>query len=475
MSNERAPAFLGNLSLYPNGIYGDVNQIDYLAQQSMIDNYQVPDYIVDLEENLDNDLVDLDNETLDEIFNDKKDQISGTINEELDSLERNNMPSSSLKQMETHIRRLLLFLESNNLNANIETVPIAILDDYLRFFYSSLKKQDGNYYTPASLICVRAALHRYFCINRPEVNIIADVRFSKSNRMLKTMVSLFKKSGQPKTKVYSVIEMNDMAKIKQYFDRSSPEALQNEIIFNLIYFFGFRGRETLPLLSKESINIETDSNGKRFLKINHDILSKNSKGSLKSDEYEDLKQGRAYEDKEHPQKCPVVAWELYLSKTSASNFLFPKPCKLVSKKKTTNFCEGVKLGKNYLDNFMKKLSHLLSLSKQYTNHCIRVTLVTTLKESGFSNTDISTITGHRNPQSVDRYNRKRRDEDFEQLSQAAHLGFSGQIVSVKKVSKTSRIVVASSSSVNSADDMSGGLTNVYFNGTFNNCEIKIIK
>ena len=60
------------------------------------------------------------------------------------------------------------------------------------------------------------------------------------------------------------------------------------------------------------------------------------------------------------------------------------------------------IGKNTIDNLMPRLFAKLQLSKRYMNHCIRVTMVTVLKENGYSNNDIARVTGHKNPLSAER-------------------------------------------------------------------------
>ena len=58
------------------------------------------------------------------------------------------------------------------------------------------------------------------------------------------------------------------------------------------------------------------------------------------------------------------------------------------------------LGKDKLGSLMKALSEKAKLSKQYTNHCIRITGDNVLHESGLSNEEISMITGHKNTLSL---------------------------------------------------------------------------
>ena len=57
--------------------------------------------------------------------------------------------------------------------------------------------------------------------------------------MLKALASRYLKEGG-KEKRYNPIEESDMLKLREYFQRRSPEELQNEVIFNIIFFFGQR-------------------------------------------------------------------------------------------------------------------------------------------------------------------------------------------------------------------------------------------
>ena len=52
---------------------------------------------------------------------------------------------------------------------------------------------------------------------------------------------------------------------------------------------------------------------------------------------------------------------------------------------------------------MSKISKAASLSKLYTNHCVRATCITVLSESGFEARHIVTSSGHKNEQSVQNY------------------------------------------------------------------------
>ena len=52
------------------------------------------------------------------------------------------------------------------------------------------------------------------------------------------------------------------------------------------------------------------------------------------------------------------------------------------------------LRKNTLADMMPLLSVHAKLLLRYTNHCVRATVVTDLKEAGFSNHEVCAVTGH---------------------------------------------------------------------------------
>lgn len=397
-------------------------------------------------------------------------EIPDEVAEELDKLEKESIPQSSATQMKNSAKRFSDFLLEKGLSTNLETLPKSVLNTYLRYFYSQLKTKTGMYYAPASLVCIRAGIQRYLQsppINRIDLNIISDKDFAQANRMLKSMVAKFKRSHYAKVDKFPAIEESDMRKIREYFDRSDPQVLQFEVMFNIIYYFGLRGRETLPFLTKDSFEITSNDEGRRFIKLSHDLLTKNSKSSLLSKEFEDAKRARMFENMSDPKACPVQAWELYMEKIRTTDSLFPKPCKNFR----TNdqwYTPSKKVGKNKIDNLMAYLSDTLKLSMRYTNHCIRVTVVSVLKEHGKSNSEVSLVTGHKNPQSIDRYNKKRKGRDLEEMSDILSVEASSSNLAVEKIDKKARIVIETRKEANLENKV-----NIQFNGSFSNCSFVI--
>uniref|UniRef100_A0A1I8H3P6 Phage_integrase domain-containing protein n=1 Tax=Macrostomum lignano TaxID=282301 RepID=A0A1I8H3P6_9PLAT len=64
------------------------------------------------------------------------------------------------------------------------------------------------------------------------------------------------------------------------------------------------------------------------------------------------------------------------------------------------------LGKNTLNEMMKKISDRAGLSRVYTNHCIRSTTVPNLVDNGHTMEEIKAVTGHRSNDSVSRYTKR---------------------------------------------------------------------
>jgi hypothetical protein len=178
---------------------------------------------------------------------------------------------------------------------------------YFRYWYSELKKKDGAYYCPATLICIRAAVHRHLTkapVNR-QIDILNSMQFAAANNMMRAMVGKFLKqkrltNNENSPKGCTVIEKNDLKTLSRYFDRSTPVVLQDEVFFQLCYHFGFRGREWLRDLKKEDVVVTCDSENREYVDLRRSRVSKNVKVSLQSKEYEDRKEIVMYATPDNP-------------------------------------------------------------------------------------------------------------------------------------------------------------------------------
>ena len=104
--------------------------------------------------------------------------------------------------------------------------------------------------------------------------------------------------------------------------------------------------------------------GKRYLELNHELLTKNSRASLTPKEYVDAKEAKAFEYNACQDECPVAAWEIYMECIKDFPHLFPKPSNLQSKKTKT------KCRKNTFDSLCLCLTYQRSSSYPVATHTI---------------------------------------------------------------------------------------------------------
>lgn len=181
-------------------------------------------------------------------------------------MEKYAVPKSTQDQQKKHSERFYDFLKSKFLSTNLVSLTAERLNEYLKYFYSELKTADGRFYSPASLSCIRAALLRHFSSLRIKYNILNDIEFKGSNLVIKAMAKRFFEQGGS-VKQYDSIEELDMLKLRSYFDRSTPEKLQEEVYFAIEYYLGTRGREWIRYFKKENLLFQQDSSGNEYVEI----------------------------------------------------------------------------------------------------------------------------------------------------------------------------------------------------------------
>ena len=103
---------------------------------------------------------------------------------------------------------------------------------------------------------------------------------------------------------------------------------------------------------------------------------------------------------------PVTCFLLYSDKLNPKRQdLWQKPRRNITGDEEYWY-ENAAVGKDVLSNVMKQLSIDAELSKVYTNHCIRSTVVTKLDREGFEARHIMATTGHKSETSIKSYTSK---------------------------------------------------------------------
>ena len=111
--------------------------------------------------------------------------------------------------------------------------------------------------------------------------------------------------------------------MKDYFTRDSPQKLQEEAWFSIIYYLALRGREILHELPKRALEFAEDTNGNKFVHINSTYITKNVKVSMSSKEFENISQARIYENTHDERHCPVACLKNYVSRIPPERY---SPC-----------------------------------------------------------------------------------------------------------------------------------------------------
>ena len=334
--------------------------------------------------------------------------LSEEINSVIEDLERESKNENTTNQTNLFVAKFKHFLKEKKLPQNIETMPTRYLCHYLRYWYASARKVDGGIFSPSTYICMRASIQRYLSsseVNRQN-NIITDPEFNAANRTLQAAIGKYLQTNQNPKQQSKAIDKLDLQILGKYFDRSTPKVLQEEVFYLIIFHFGFRGREWVRNLTKESIIVHTDIHGREYIELLKPLSEKNVKPSTSRRHYESGKEIFMFSTPENKDKCPVQAVKKYLEKISNVTVLFPKPLKLkkncaVDSQPWYSDCQV--LGKNKLNDLMKIISENAGLSQIYTNHCIRATVVTEMAEKGYQMEDIMGVTGHKRTDSVQRY------------------------------------------------------------------------
>ena len=271
------------------------------------------------------------------------------------------------------------------------------------------------------------------------MDVIANQNYIKTNEIFQAVTKRGKDEGRGEIENKPAITDADMSKLSTYFIHNmqgppNGNLLQEIVLFNVIYYCGRRGRENLRKMTKDTFKIETDHDGRKYLRQ----IIKECDKNHKEDDYSESNAARIYEmpgnykfsiqkyeyympikhkqihNKEHlTQKllflfqgsdiCPVKIYKLYLEKLNPNvNFLWQRPKNKI-KDVHKEWFDAAPVGRDPLNTAMKNISKNAELSQCYTNHCLRATVVVKLNEKGFEARHIMATTGHKSEASIRSY------------------------------------------------------------------------
>ena len=166
--------------------------------------------------------------------------------------------------------------------------------------------------------------------------------------------------------------------------------------FLITIHFCLRGQELQSTLKKTDIVIDEEQ-GVTSIRLRTGFLTKNSAGGINSREFGSA--GRITDPKQ------VAAIKMLLEKTNPDlDRLFQRVHPSFHPSHQFWFIKAP-LGHNLIGQMMARISEAASLSKRYTNHCLRATCITTLLKAGFNTQQVCEVSGHKNVASLQSYSR----------------------------------------------------------------------
>ena len=189
------------------------------------------------------------------------------------------------------------------------------LNACLKSFYTSARKQDGQFYKSSSLKAIRAAIDRYLRMppHSKQFFIVVDPAFTEENKILDAFVKELRKSG----KISGVVHKKAISKqqVEKLFqsgelgpaDTKDPAQLQRTAWFYLGIYFGRRGKENQRNMKPAMLALRATPQGEEYFELNREFpgslpATKNHQSGLS--DAEDESDAKIFSVPESA-KCPV--------------------------------------------------------------------------------------------------------------------------------------------------------------------------
>ena len=310
------------------------------------------------------------------------------------------VPDKTKQANEFWLRVLRSFCREKNIVLDLRTCSAEDLNECLKKLYAGLRTRKGGKYQPGSYQSARSAIQRQLTVLGRSFNLRTDHAFNSSNQLLDAVLKVNKSTGLTKpVKHKDTLSQADKERLDLYFaDVLTTEdtyKLQSYCWYNMARHFGLRGGEIFARVKKSDLDFRTTEDGTPYIVLNADFLTKNTKGGVNAREFQTC--GRIHDEMQ------VKAMQRFLARLHPSEErLFQRVLAGVRPSSGPWFA-NMPMGHNPLGNMMPLLSVRANLAVRYTNHCVRATVVTDLKEAGFSNHEVCAITGHKNESSLQHY------------------------------------------------------------------------
>ena len=197
--------------------------------------------------------------------------------EQIDDLVDSKDSNSTKALSEVSMRTFLSYCAEKDVEMDIITIDAVLLNETLTQFYAEIRKADGSYYKTTSMRSLRYGLQRKIKQTRKDIDIIDDIQFKRCNEVFAAQLVHLKKIGLAKVVHKPPISKHDLALLYSsgVFATNKPGSLQKKVFFEVVFYLCRRGRENLRQLTKESFKINHDDDGRRYITLDKDELTKN--------------------------------------------------------------------------------------------------------------------------------------------------------------------------------------------------------
>ena len=291
---------------------------------------------------------------------------------------------------------------------NLLDIPPSAMDRYVAGFLIEIKKPNGDDYEPDTLTSFHRGINRKLDDLGYKFSLVKSREFSTSKKVLETRRRELKQLGKGnkpmKADCLTEAEEEKLWATGQ-LGTETPLSLINTVWYYTTKCFGLRGCHERRQLEWGDVKIVNDENNGRFLVFNERETKTRTGNSTHLREFPP----KIFENKQNPQRCPVLAFETYMQKRPVDMNFDGAPFYLAviknprANKPDSPWYKKSLMGYHRIDQMMPRMAQAAGLSGHKTNHSVRRTMCTQLFQAGVAPNMIAQLSGHKNLQSINNY------------------------------------------------------------------------
>ena len=265
------------------------------------------------------------------------------------------------------------------------------LNKILEDFYATVRKKNGEDYEPDSLRVMVTAMDRYLADKGYKYSIIRGREFQSSKQVLEGKARMLPQQGKGKrpnkARSFTSTEENELWEHKK-LGTGSPQVLVQTVWWLLTQYFGLRGREEHQSMTVEDFSFGLDENNVECVEfIENPTKTRQSGLSAKPRSF--LPTMFATGD----ERCPVIIFKEFLSRRPPEiRTTGPPYLSCVKNPSLQVWFKRQTMGVNKINDMMNSIvegTTLESLSKVFSNHSARKTVVKKLKTPGLERSGLN--------------------------------------------------------------------------------------